>query len=564
MIPKPFIDDLVNRIDIVEIIGSRLQLKKAGSNFIALCPFHNEKTPSFTVSPSKQFFHCFGCGAHGSAIGFLMQFEHLGFVETIEKLATQLGIPIPKTPGTAQPTLAPLHELLAKLAQLYQKYLAKNPQALAYLKKRGLNTAICQQFKIGYAPASWDYLQTIINKKPELQKDLLITGMLGKKEQRVFAYFRDRIIFPIQDRRGRIIGFGGRTLGEDLPKYLNSPETPLFHKGNELYGLYEAKKAGTKQIIVVEGYMDVVTLAQYGITNAVATLGTAITPNQIQQLLRHTTDIIFCFDGDAAGKKAAVRALENTLPLIYDGLQIKFLLLPEEHDPDSFVRQIGKEAFIQKITTASPLSEFLLEELKNKHNLKTIDGRAALAETAKPWLQKIKNSVFKQLLLDKLAKIVQIQNFNLELTNPITKKTTITSLTPLENAINILLHYPQLHECITSADLDELKAATLIDSELLINLISLLKNQAKLTLGAILEYWREHPYYEKITILSLREPLLSMAELKHELISTMQKLRTTLREQTIKELMDKASANTLTNGEKQQLQQLISLQKTVE
>jgi len=562
-IPQTFIDDLLSRIDIVELIGSHIHLKKAGSNFLALCPFHNEKTPSFTVSPSKQFFHCFGCGAHGSAIGFVMQFEHMEFIPAVEKLAAQLGLAMPHRTNEPKTSFAPLHDLMNNVAKLYQKHLTHSATANAYLKKRGISPKICALFNIGYAPKDWDHLQFIIDKKPELKQHLLTTGMLVQKNHRTHACFRDRIMFPINDNRGRIIGFGGRTMGDDLPKYLNSPETPLFHKGNELYGLYEAKKTSSlKELIVVEGYMDVIALVQYGITNAVATLGTAITSKQIQQLLRYSNGIIFCFDGDEAGRKAANRALENSLPLIHDGIQIKFLFLPEDEDPDSLIRKEGTKAFLQRINQAITLSEFILQTLSSKINLKTIDGRASLAKEAKTVLQKIKNSTFKQLLTEKIASIIQTDAKTLEeieSNKEIQPQTSITNLSLVQNAINILLHYPRLIEHIE--DIEYLKELVLPDIDLFIKLILLLKNQANLTLGAILEHWRDNENLLKITTLAQKEPLLSADDLKHELINITQKLRNHAVEHVIKQLMEQAATRPLTQEEKQRLQQLISKQK---
>ncbi|HMC13446.1 MAG TPA: DNA primase, partial [Gallionellaceae bacterium] len=366
MIPKSFIQDLLNRLDIVDVIGRYVPLKKAGANYVACCPFHNEKSPSFTVSQSKQFYHCFGCGAHGTAIGFVMEQSGLGFVDAVEELARSIGVTVPReaaSPGQTQHKAAPdLYELMQSATRYYREQLKQSPRAIDYLKRRGLSGEIAARFGVGYAPEGWQNLESIA---PNYQdKSLLETGLVivnddGKRYDR----FRDRIMFPIVNQRGQIIGFGGRVLDKGEPKYLNSPETPLFEKGRELYGLFQAQKAIRAEglALVVEGYMDVVALAQLGVEYAVATLGTATTPYHIQKLLRLTDHVVFCFDGDAAGRRAAWRALENALPHLQDGKQLRFLFLPPEHDPDSYIREHGKEAFERLLgEEVLPLSGYLL------------------------------------------------------------------------------------------------------------------------------------------------------------------------------------------------------------
>jgi len=393
-IPQNFIDDLVSRADIVEIINARVPLKKKGKEYTACCPFHNEKTPSFTVSDSKQFYHCFGCGAHGTALGFFMEYENLDFVDAIEALAAEYNLDVPRentgfTNGPTKDDKQPLYDIIAKASELFQQQLKSSDKAVDYLKQRGLTGDIAKTYNLGYAPEGWNFLTDNLGKDKTTIDTLVSTGLLVQKDGgKQYDRFRDRIIFPITDRRGRIIGFGGRVIDDGEPKYLNSPENAVFHKGLELYGLYETRKAVRKleRIIIVEGYMDVVALAQHGIEYAVASLGTATTKDQIQKTLRTVSEIIFCYDGDAAGLKAAWRALENTLPIIRDGQIVKFLFLPEKEDPDSMVRKEGKQDFEQRLDNATTLSDFLFDTLKKKTDINTMDGRAQLAESAKPLL----------------------------------------------------------------------------------------------------------------------------------------------------------------------------------
>ncbi len=392
MIPRDFIDQLLSRVDIVDVIDRRVPLKKAGQNYQACCPFHGEKTPSFTVSPTKQFYHCFGCGAHGSAIGFLMEYGGLSFVDAVKNLADETGLKVPEE-ANFQPTVRTgpdLTEFMAKTAAFYKEQLKNSPRAIEYLKKRGLTGQIAARFGLGYAPAQSTSLKQVFENydAPELAAaGLVIDGDRGRYDR-----FRDRIMFPIRNTKGQIIAFGGRILDQGEPKYLNSPETPIFHKGSEVYGLFEGRQAIREagKIMVVEGYMDVVALAQFDINYAVATLGTATTPIHARTLLRQTDKLYYCFDGDNAGRKAAWRALENTLETLSDGKEVFFLFLPEGEDPDTWVRSNGKEAFEQFLQReAVPLSTFLIRELSRDANLTTQEGRAKLLKNATPLLQKI-------------------------------------------------------------------------------------------------------------------------------------------------------------------------------
>jgi DNA primase len=408
MIPNDFIQTLLSRVDIVDVIDRFVPLKKAGANYQACCPFHSEKTPSFTVSPTKQFYHCFGCGAHGTAIGFLIEYGGKSFPDAVEELARDAGLEVPRVerPGEAErrEQTSDLGGLMVDAARYYRAALKESPRAIDYLKERGLTGTIAAKYGIGYAPDAWQPLAGAIANYPDKALEiagLVITGEGGKRYDR----FRDRIMFPIHDSRGQVIGFGGRVLGAGEPKYLNSPETPLFSKGRELYGLFQARNAirAAGKVVVVEGYMDVVALAQHGVEYVVATLGTATTPVHVQKLFRLTENVVFCFDGDAAGRKAAWRALENAIPVLADGRNAAFLFLPEGMDPDDYVRRHGKAAFEALAEKATPLSEFLLGELTARHSHATEEDRAALVHAAKPLLAQMTAPVLAALVRKRLA-----------------------------------------------------------------------------------------------------------------------------------------------------------------
>jgi DNA primase len=419
VIPKNFIQDLLNRLDIVDVVERYVPLKKAGANFVACCPFHNEKSPSFTVSQSKQFYHCFGCGAHGTAIGFVMEHAGLGYVDAIEELARSVGLEVPNERPAASDLyqkIAPdLYEVMQAATRYYREQLKLSQRAINYLKQRGLSGEIAAKFGIGYAPDGWQNLAAAFPDYQDIalnETGLVITSEEAKRYDR----FRDRIMFPIINVRGQVIGFGGRILDKGEPKYLNSPETSLFEKGRELYGLFQAQKAirAGQKVLVVEGYMDVVALAQHGVEYAVATLGTATTPYHIQKLLRLTEQIIFCFDGDKAGQKAAWRALENALPYLQDGKRISFLFLPVEHDPDSFIREFGNTAFEQRVDEAMPLSSYLLREVSAGLDLRTQEGRNQLLHRAQPLLTAIAAPATGLLLRKEVAALSGVSQAELE------------------------------------------------------------------------------------------------------------------------------------------------------
>ena len=406
-IPQSFIDDLIARADIVEIVGNRVSLTKAGREYKAVCPFHAEKTPSFTVSPTKGFYHCFGCGAHGTALGFLMQYDNLEFLDAVEALAEICSVEVPRTATAEERT--PTHDLFDLLGQadaLYRQGLRDSQAAIDYLKGRGIDGQTAARFGMGYAPDAWDTVLKGLGSSPARIERLRDAGLIIKNEQgRQYDRFRDRIMFPIRDPRGRVIGFGGRVLGGGEPKYLNSPETPVFHKGQALYGLYEARQAQGRpeRILVVEGYLDVASLAQHGIEPVVATLGTATTAEHIRRLTRVADRVVFCFDGDRAGRAAAWRALETALPMAGGKIEIHFLLLPEGHDPDTLVREHGKAHFESLIDAALPLSTFLIEELGSRVDLGSADGQSRLAALVEPLLSKLPEGVYRDRLLEQLA-----------------------------------------------------------------------------------------------------------------------------------------------------------------
>ncbi len=457
MIPDSFIQDLIARVDIVDLIDTYVPLKKAGANYAACCPFHNEKSPSFTVSPTKQFYHCFGCGAHGTAIGFVMEYQGLGFVDAIKELAGRAGMQVPESEGRSSNDEKPgqtraLLEVMARAAQYYKDQLKASPRAIEYCKKRGLSGEVAARFGIGYAPDGWQNLQAIF---PDYNADeLKLAGLVIDNEAgRRYDRFRDRLMIPIINPKGDIIAFGGRIIDQGEPKYLNSPETPLFEKGRELFGLPQARQAlrDTDTAIVTEGYMDVIALSQNGVGNAVATLGTATTATHVTKLLRQVDRIVFCFDGDNAGRKAAWRALENSLEALADNKRLGFIFLPQEHDPDSYIREFGKDQFDRQVIQAMPLSDFLLRELAQRCDLTSSEGKAQLIYEAKPLLLKLPTPLLRLQLVKRLAEASGFAQSEVERlcdlksfipAAPPKARRTAPSLT--RNLLRIVLHKPQL------------------------------------------------------------------------------------------------------------------------
>lgn len=565
-IPRTFINDLLTRCDIVELIDARVPLRKKGNNHTACCPFHNEKTPSFTVSATKQFYHCFGCGVNGNAISFLMEYDRLSFVEAIEQLASHYGLTVPRENDSSSPEKSPtpdLYSLMEKVAVFYQQQLRQYPPAIEYLKQRGLTGQIAKEFAIGYAPSLWD---AVLKKFSQLNNELLTTGLAIKKTGNSFYdRFRDRIMFPIRDKRGRVMGFGGRVLGKEEPKYLNSPETPLFHKGSELYGLFEACHAvrDLQNLIVVEGYMDVIVLAQHGIRNVVATLGTATTADHIQRLFRLTSEIIFCFDGDRAGQAAAWKALEVTLPYLQDSRQARFLFLPESEDPDSLIRKEGAEKFTLYLKNATSLADFLFSALNKKSSTTTTEGKAHYAKLVAPLLNKLPEGVLQQLLFERLANAVKMDVATLK--NITRDKQTVVAKTnqqknlkrsPMRLAIALLLQNPKLISHLSEAD----EKLMLPGSGLFYELITLIKQTPELTTAALIEYWRDKAEYSLLTQLaSLEIGVHTTTGVEQEFIGTYTRLQQLNREKTIELLM--AKADLLTTEEKKILQRLIAINK---
>ena len=518
MIPQSFIQDLLNRVDIVEVVGSHVPLKKAGANLLGLCPFHTEKSPSFTVSPVKQFYHCFGCGRNGSAITFLMEHSGLSFVEAVEELAGSVGMTVPQDESRIPPaerarkqakTLA-LTEVMTQASRFYKQQLKKSPQAIDYLKKRGVTGEIALRFGLGYAPETRDGLKNGFEdyRAGELEEAGLVIEKQGDEafgiSSKRYDRFRDRIMFPIRNTRGQVIGFGGRILEKGEPKYLNSPETPLFQKGNELYGLFEARQAIRESgyVLVVEGYMDVVALAQLGFPQAVATLGTACTPVQVQKLMRQTDSIIFSFDGDAAGRGAARRALEASLPLVSDTKGVAFLFLPPEHDPDSYIREFGADAFEVLVKKAIPLSEFLLEEIIGENNLNTLEGRARTQHTAKALCANLAPSALRLQILRRLAQITQTPDDELEaflgFAKPVVPARRIRARAPrppvvgLERQVlRLLMMYPCFGRELSPGDIDAIREFSPDQGGLLmaiLNAVGILGEKA--SLAALVEHLR--------------------------------------------------------------------------
>ena len=518
-IPREFIDDLLNRADVVDVINARVPLKKKGREYGACCPFHNEKTPSFTVSPSKQFYHCFGCGVHGSAITFLMEYEHLDFVEAIESLADSMGVIVPREQGGKAPSpeqrqrSKDLYSLLEDASDYYQLQLKNNSQAVEYLKDRQLSGEICKRFNIGYSLPSWDkVLKHFANNQANnySEQQLIDSGLIIQKDDgKIYDRYRDRIMFPIRNRKGQVIGFGGRVLGDDLPKYINSPETTIFHKGRELYGFYEARKntQKLKRIIVVEGYMDVIALAQFDISYAVATLGTATTQDHITQLFRAVPEVIFCFDGDRAGREAAWRALENAMPVMQDGKEIRFLFLPDGEDPDTQVRKIGKDAFEENYKKASSLNAYFIENLHQRFNITSDEGKARFIQEASKLLQLMPDTLVKDQLILRLAKqtsidesVLRKRQLSSEHSYDVSNNNNATNQsvsrisnrevrqTPIRYAISLLLNEPSLIKKVLN--IEEIALSKLPGSDLLTTLIEALQENPDIKPVALLERWR--------------------------------------------------------------------------
>lgn len=584
LIPKHFIEELIARVDLVELIGSRVPLKKHGKEYKACCPFHGEKTPSFTVVPDKNFYHCFGCGEHGNALGFLMKHDNLGFVEAVEDLADRVGLEVPReqTPGQRPPPSEALFATLEKAAAFYRSELMNTTRGKDYFKSRGITGDTAVTFNLGYAPDAWDSVLKLLGGSEPERARLLQVGLIIERDNRSGHYdrFRDRVMFPIRDARGRTIGFGGRVLDKGEPKYMNSPETELFHKGRELYGLYEARQATRtlSRLLIVEGYMDVVRLHQAGITYAVATLGTATTPEHLGRVFRICNEVTFCFDGDRAGRAAAWKALENSLSQVREGRQIRFLFLPEGHDPDTLVGAEGREAFEARIQQAMPLSEYFISQLSSQVDIRSIDGRARLGEMARPLLERIPAGIYRELLADEVAKVVGLKREQVALVAGATTPAHAprepahhgikgSARTPIaetrgtvsagrrnlvRQAIHLLVHYPEIADKVKLNP--ALRTLERPGIPLLIELIEELGRRPCANTGALLERWRDRPDVGHLAKLAAQQCLIDVAGAAKELAGAVQQLGEEAARLRTDLLLTKVA---LTDAEKAELQGLL-------
>jgi DNA primase len=585
-IPQHFIDELISRADIVEIIGARVQLKKAGREYKACCPFHSEKTPSFWVSPDKQFYHCFGCGKHGTALGFLMDHDHMAFPEAVEELASRIGLEVPHegpADSGARRLDEPLFDLMARVAAFYREALAREPRASEYLARRGLTAETLEHFGIGYAPNSWNEVLKRFGGGEAERKRLSETGLIIERErgspregERHYDRFRDRIMFPIRDLRGRVIAFGGRIIDNGEPKYLNSPETVLFHKGRELYGLHETRKTrrNLTRLVVVEGYMDTVQLHQSGIDYAVATLGTATTADHFRRVFRLVPAVTFAFDGDRAGRAAAWRALQQALPEAREGREIRFLFLPQGHDPDTLVAEEGAAAFEKRLDSAVPLSEYLVQELSEQNELQHADGRARFAEAARPLFLKVQEGVYQELLLERLAQVVGLSAERLKALW--TKGQASATPTPpapaaarraprgagrgslVRQAIVRLLHHPAIAAQVSAAERVGLEASDEAGVPLLRELLDNLREHPATLPAQVIQRWADRDGSDVLQKLLEREEVITSAvAAESELRAALAKLADQAAGRRLEALEAKSRSGTLEAAEIKEFQILI-------
>ena len=580
-IPRQFIDDLLARADIVDVVDSRVPLKKAGKNYQACCPFHNEKSPSFTVSQDKQFYHCFGCGEHGNAISFLMEFDRLDFVDAIEELANHCGIEVVREENNTSPAehrrqqevyqqKQDDYELMNQISHFYQQQLkvsADKEVAVNYLKGRGLSGEVVKRFSIGYISEAWDGMMKAYSRNGQANQQLVDLGMaIQGDKSRPYDRFRGRIMFPIRDKRGRVIGFGGRVLGDEKPKYLNSPETRVYHKGHELYGLYEAKQANKnlKRLVVVEGYMDVVALAQHGVDYAVASLGTATTTEQLQTMFRTVKEVICCYDGDRAGRDAAWRAMENALPLIRDGFSLKFVFVPDGEDPDSLIRKEGQQAFEKIIDEAMPLSKFLFEQLMIQVDMSSSEGRAAFVESFKPLLVKLPDSVLKDGIINDVANNFGtgseqfLTKFRKTVTGigTIKKPKVSTKVTPVRLAIALLLEHPHIVKALE--DISALQSLTIPGVDLLTQLLELCQQNPAIKTAQLLEYFRDTEQGKQLAKLMCWQHHIEAEAAQDVFLDSIEKLLNDFVEQRAEFLLQKARTGQMSQQEKQELQAILN------
>ncbi|MCS4306267.1 DNA primase [Rheinheimera pacifica] len=560
-IPRQFIDELLARTDIVELIDQRVPLKKAGRNYAACCPFHSEKSPSFTVSPDKQFYHCFGCGAHGNAISFMMEFEQLEFVEAIEELAQQHHLEVPREQGAVKnrpAAQADDYHLMQQSAGFYQQQLQSHANAAMvqqYVAKRGLSAKTLADFAIGYAPDGWDNLLKHLSpaNHKTLRDQLFELRLINRNDNgREYDFFRERLMFPIRDKRGRVIAFGGRVLGEGTPKYLNSPESRLFHKGRELYGLYEVRQqpGHVEQILVVEGYMDVVALAEHDIRFAVACLGTATTSDHMHTLFRYTPKVVCCYDGDRAGRDAAWRALQSALPQLKDGVELNFVFLPDGEDPDSLVQKEGKDAFLQRIANAMPLNQYFFEHLVQEFDPATDAGKSALSVKAAELIKQIPSEFYRDSLSDKLANLLGKPRERTKAAvhraaNRV--KPAAMKITPMRRAIGLLLQYPNLANVMPDAP--ELGEANIPGIGLLLALQQRLQQQPDLTTAQLIEQWRDLPEHSILMTLAAWDHQIEPEQLSQEFVDTFHSIEDQYLQQRLEALERKDKLQQLSKAE---------------
>lgn len=567
-IQRNFIDDLLARTDIVDIVDARVPLKKKGANYSACCPFHDEKTPSFTVSMDKQFYHCFGCGAHGSAIGFLMDYDHLDFIEAIEELALRAGVDVLREDDGIAPQpkrdLKPLLDLNEEVSLFYQSQLRQHTEAaqlVAYLKKRGVTGEVAKKFQLGFAPPGWGSVLTALGSSDDSRRLLNELGLIVTNENnKTYDRFRERLVFPIRNKRGQVVGFGGRVLDDSMPKYLNSPETPLFHKGREVYGLYEVLQSSGKnqRIILVEGYMDVIALHQYGVTNVVAALGTAITQDHIELLFRSTSELVICLDGDSAGQKAAWRSVVNALPVLRGARQLKILTVPEGEDPDSLIRSEGLEAFQQRILAATPLSEYFFETLKVEHPLDYIEGRSAFLEKARPLLDTMPAGAFSSMMKKQLGRLTDTKiaaSSSTPLVSRVASGDGKKRPSTIRHVITLLLRNPEfafrveLSSTFLTSDIPGIAVLNAVLAEI--------TGSSDLSSAMLLERFRGAQYESTINALFSEEVLVANENTVREFDQAVGRLQVQANKNRYNELLNKSGTTQLTPAEKQELRELI-------
>jgi len=580
-IPRQFIDDLLARSDIVELVETRVPLKKAGKNYQACCPFHTEKSPSFTVSQDKQFYHCFGCGEHGNAISFIMEFDRLDFPDAIEELASHYGMEVPREENKASPAEQRKqqqayqqrqddYQLMQQISQFFELQLKSATDksiAIDYLKGRGLSGEIVKSFAIGYISDAWDGMMKVFGKSQPSNTQLVDLGMaIQGDKNRPYDRFRGRIMFPIRDKRGRVIGFGGRVLGDGTPKYLNSPETRIYHKGQELYGLYEAKQANKQlsRLVVVEGYMDVVALAQHGVNYAVASLGTATTEEQLQTLFRTVKEVICCYDGDRAGRDAAWRAMNNALPLIRDGYTMKFVFLPDGEDPDSLIREQGQDAFEKILAEATPLSKFIFNHLLAEVDMNSLEGRASLVDSFQPYLAKLPAGVLKEAIINELANNfgtgteTQLAKFRKDNADKPDKKQrqTKNKVTPVRLAIALLLEHPHIVNALE--DVSILQHINLPGIALFSQLVSLCKQNPSIKSAQLLESFRDTAEGKQLAKLMCWQHHVETEAAEDVFLDCIERMLNSFVEQRTELLLQKAQLGQMNHQEKQELQALLN------